>query len=200
MIRTGMISENADLNAFKADVSDVLDTYYSVRVIDVKMGHMLSDLVNVLGKYEFNRPRELAELTRALLIIEGVCTELDPTFSIAGEFEPYAKKILPTSWSPERLAEIIKSDMLDFEYIARTLPMTVRKFLSKVEEGKLAHRDLDVFSADLDMISDKLSLALIVSALIVGSSVVINTSKLLGLLGFALSAMLGVWLALKILF
>ncbi len=202
MIRTGMISENADIDAFKADVSDVLDTYYSTRIVDVKMGQMLSDLMAVLGKYDFNRPREIAELTRALLILEGVGNELYPRFNIAEEFEPYARKLLPSSWGTQRFADILKDDLLDMEYIARTFPTTVRKFLSKVEEGKLkielAHRDLDIFSADLDKISNKLSLALLVSALIVGSAVVVSASRVLGLLGFVASGLLGVWLAAKI--
>ncbi len=203
MVRTGMIGETADLDSFKADVTDVLDTYYTMRVVDVKMGQMLSDLLAVLGKYEFNRPREMAELVRALLILEGVGTELDPSFNIAEEFEPYAKKLLPSSWGTQNLGDILKDDLLDFEYIARTLPASIRKFLGKMEEGKLkielAHRDLEVFSADLDRISDKLSLAMIISALIVGSSVVVSASKLLSVVGFIASAVLGVWLAGKIL-
>jgi ubiquinone biosynthesis protein len=201
MIRTGMIKDTANTDSFKADVSDVLDQYYSVRIVDVKMGQMLSDLVDVLGRYEFNRPRELAELTRSLLIVEGMCNELDPRFNIAEEFEPYAKKILPGGWDPLKLMEIVKNDMLDFEYVARSLPTTVRRFLSKMEEGKLrielAHRDLDVFTEDLDRISDKMSLAMIVAALIVGSSLVIRTSSIIGLTGFVASAVLGIWLAFK---
>jgi ubiquinone biosynthesis protein len=191
------------MDSFKADVSDVLDTYYSVRMIDVKMGQMLSDLMGVLGKYDFNRPREIAELVRALLILEGVGTQLDPKFNIAEEFEPYAKKILPDNWSSKLLVDIIKNDILDLEYLARTFPTSVRSFMKKVEEGKirieLAHRDLDVFSEDLDRISDKLSVALIMAALIVGSSVVISVSKILGLLGFTVCGALGLWLAVKIL-
>ncbi len=202
MVRTGMINENANMSSFKADVSDVLDTYYSTSIVDIKMGQMLSDLMSVLSKYDFNRPREIAELTRALLILEGVGNELSPSFNIAEEFEPYAKKLLPSSWGTQRMADIVKDDLLDLEYIVRTLPATVRKFLGKLEEGKLkielAHRDLDSFSADLDRIGEKLSLALIVSALIVGSSVVINANKALGLLGFVISVLFGLWLGVKI--
>ena len=202
MVRTGMINENANVDMFKADVSDVLDTYYSTRIVDIKMGQMLADLMDVLGKYDFNRPREIAELTRALLILEGVGSELYPRFNIAEEFEPYAKKLLPSSWGPQRIADILKDDLLDLEYIARTFPTTIRRFLSKLEEGKLkielAHRDLEIFTSDLDRISDKLSIALVVAALIVGSSVVISASRLLGLMGFTISGLLGLWLAAKI--
>ncbi len=202
MVRTGMVTEGSKMGAFKADVSDVLDEYYSTRIVDVKMGHMLSDLTTVLGKYEFNRPREIAELTRSLLILEGMGTQLNPAFNIAEEFEPYAKKLLPSGWGARRLAEIVKNDILDLEYIAQVFPAALRSFVRKIEEGKirieLAHKDLDVFTDDLDRISDKLSVALIMAALIVGSSVVINTSRMLGLFGFVASGVLGLWLALKI--
>ena len=202
MIRTGMISDSDSSDSFKADISDVLDAYYSKKVVEVKMGQMLSDLMSVISKYQFNRPREIAELTRSLLILEGVCYSLDPKFNIAEEFEPYAKDVLPEGMSLQRLFGVIKNDALDIEYIARNLPAALRSFIKKVGEGtlkiELEHKDLMEFSSDLDRISNKLSIALLVSALIVASSIIVQVSRGIGLLGFVLSGLLGIWLVLKI--
>ncbi len=202
MLRTGMAVERDDMASFKADISDVLDAYYSKRIVDVKLGEMLSDLVTILVKYDINRPRETAELARSILILEGTCTELDPHFNIAEEFQPYAKDLLPTKWDTRKLVEVLKDDMLDLEYMARSLPLALRDFMRKMEDGRLKieleHKDLMVFSEDLDRISDKLSMALLVAALIVGSSLVLRVSTTFGLAGFLVSGMLGLWLALKI--
>ena len=204
MVRTGMVDESINMDSFKADVSDVLDAYYSKDFADVKIGQMLADLMSVIGKYEFNRPREIAELTRSLLILEGVTMSLDPKFNIAEEFAPYAKTILPQGINMQRMIGVIKNDVLDMEYIAKALPMALRSFIRKIGEGKikieLEHKDLMVFSADLDRISNKLSMALVVSALIVGSSVVMQTNHLLGIFGLFISAALGTWLLKELLY
>ncbi len=137
LIRTNMLEDSGDMDLLKADVSDLLETYYSTNIKDVKIGYMLSDLVSVISKYKFNRPRELAELTRTLLILEGVGMQLSPKFSIADEFEPYAKRILPSSLNLQKIANTITTNIIDFEYIARTFPMVIRRFLKKLDEGKI---------------------------------------------------------------
>jgi ubiquinone biosynthesis protein len=135
--------------------------------------------------------------------LEGVCNSLDPKFNIAEEFEPYAQDVLPRRLGIEKVMDVVKEEMLDLEYIARNVPSALRSFFKKVDEGKirieLEHKDLMVFSADLDRISNKLSVALLVAALIVGSSIIVPESKLLGLAGFVVSGILGLWLALKVL-
>jgi ubiquinone biosynthesis protein len=203
MIRTGMISDSDNTDSFKADVSDVLDKYYSKDIVEVKMGQMLSDLMSVIAKYNFKRPREIAELTRSLLILEGVCNNLDPEFNIAEEFEPYAQDILPRGLGADKVMDIVKGEMLDLEYIARTIPSALRSFFRKVDEGKLKieleHKDLMVFSADLDRISNKLSVAMLVSALILASAIMVKVNGTVGMVGFVVSGIVGVWLMLKIL-
>ena len=201
LIRTNIINESVNMENFKADISDVLDTYYSTQIKDVKMGHLLSDLLEVVGNYDFNRPREVAELTRALLILEGVGMQLDPKFNVAEAFEPYTKLVLSSEWNPKRMAEIVKNDVLDIQYLAKDLPMILRRFFRKMEDGRikleLEHKNLEVFSADLDRISSRLSTALILAALIVASSIIVQVNGILGVLGFVLSGALGIWHVLK---
>jgi ubiquinone biosynthesis protein len=61
----------------------------------------------------------------------------------------------------------------------------------------LAHRDLDTFTDDLDRLTDKLSMALIFAALIVGSSLIVQANTFLGLFVFVVSSIVGVWLMLR---
>lgn len=201
LIRTGMLNESSDLESLKADMSDLLDKYYSANIKDVKIGYMLSDMVFLIGKYEFNRPRELAELTRALLILDGVCTQLDPKFNISQEFAPYAKTIMPQEFDMNKFAEIINNNLIDLEYMASTLPLSLRRFIKKMEEGKLKieleHKDLTYFSTNLETVGNRLSTALILSAMIVGSALIVKSDLLLGLAGFVISIFIALVLLLK---
>jgi ubiquinone biosynthesis protein len=206
LVRTNLIGDNIDMQGLKTDLTDLLDMYYSTEIRNVKIGHMLADLMTIIGGYDFNRPRELAELTRALLILEGAGQQLDPTFNIAEEFEPFATEFLAPNFDAEKIGDIIKSNLLDFEYIARDFPNSFRKFMKKMSEGKitleLEHKNLAIITADMKNVSDRISVAMILAALIVGSSVIVLTlpDNILGLLLFAISAALGVWLVVKTLF
>ena len=203
LVRTGMLNDTPNTESLKADISDMLDKYYSTKIKDIKIGAMLTDLVSLLGKYEFNRPRELAELTRTLVILEGVGTGLDPKFSVAEEFEPYAKRVLPPSFSIQRIATTLGNNLIDIEYLARTFPVTIRRFMNKIEEGKIKiemeHKDLNFFTVSLDRISNKLSMSLLLSSLIIGSSLIVQANRTLGLVGFVVSALIGIMLILKML-
>jgi ubiquinone biosynthesis protein len=204
LMRTNMLGENADISSLKEDLSDLLDKYYSPSASDIKIGQMLSDLVSVLGKYDFNRPREVAELTSAIFIMEGMCMQLNPHFNILTEFEPYAREMMAETFDLQRFEDSLKEGLLDVQYIAKDFPTTLRRFLNKLEEGKvkieMAHRDLDTFTDDLDKISDKMSVALIFAALIVGSSLIVQANAFLGIFVFVLSSIAGVWLMLKTMF
>lgn len=201
LLRTGLIEESAETNDLKADLTDLLDTYYSPEIKDIQIGHMLADLMSIISKYDFNRPRELADLTRTLLILEGAGKQLDPKFNVAEEFEPYAKKYLIKNFDPNKLAGIIKNNLLEFQYIARDFPSAFRKFMKKVSQGKitlqLEEKNVTALTANMKDMTDRLSVALILAALIIGSSAIGQINKPLGLFFFLGSGILGIWMVLK---
>jgi ubiquinone biosynthesis protein len=204
LLRTNILSESANIGSLKEDLSDLLDKYYTPKTSEIKIGQMLSDLVSVLGRYEFNRPREIAELTSSLFILEGMCLRLDPKFNIITEFEPYARKVMAEGFSVRKFEDDLKDGLLDVQYLAKDFPTTVRRFFKKLDDGKLrielAHRDLDILTEELDRISDKLSMALIFAALIVGSSLIVQANAFLGILVFIMSSVIGILLMLRTVF
>ena len=86
----------------------------------------------------------------------------------------------------------------------------MRKVLNKIASGKIdvefEHRDLSIFSDNVERVGNKMSTAMIISALIVGSSLIMQTNKgpllfdfpVLGIIGFCISALLGLNLIFSI--
>ncbi|VVB76861.1 protein kinase UbiB [uncultured archaeon] len=201
--RMGLIDDGVDVEAFTEDMADLLDTYYSRKLEEVQMGHLLRGLFSVTDKYGVRSPRAFTELSRALFILEGVGMALNPKFNAFAEFRPYASRAAALAYSPKRLETIIRDNILDVEYMVKTFPGTLRKIMNKLESGEmkveLVHTNLASLAEDLDRMSNKLSLAMVLAAMVVGSSIVIGTSPTLGRVGFAISFVLGLWLAVKIL-
>ena len=167
------------------------------------MGHLLRGLMSVTDRYRVRSPRAFTELSRALFILEGVGRALDPSFNAFSEFAPYARKASAIAFSPKRISSIVKENYLEIEYMVRTFPGALRKILSKLEAGELkvelVHTNLASFADDLERMSNKLSLAMVLAAMVVGSSIVMGSSPTLGKAGFVVSFLLGVWLAARIL-
>lgn len=201
--RMGLVGDGVDVEAFTEDMGDLLDMYYSRRLEDVQMGRLLRGLMSVTDKYRVRSPRAFTELSRALFITEGVAEQLDPKFNAFAEFAPYAQKASSMAMSPKRLSGILKDNYLEIEYLFRTFPTALRKIMGKLEAGELkvelVHTNLASFSEDLDRMSNKLSLALVVAAALVGSSIVMSSNRALGDAGFVVSFVLGAWLVAKVL-
>jgi ubiquinone biosynthesis protein len=90
-------------------------------------------------------------------------------------------------------------------------PREWRAITTKLRKGELQIqfqiKGLDVFIREMDRSSNRLSLALLVAALIVGSSIIATMQKgytvfnipLLGLIGYITAAILGILLVISIL-
>ncbi len=201
LIRIGFVEETVDMEQFRLDLTDLFDSYYSTDIRSIDIGNMFSGLMAVIGKYEFKRPRELADLTRAILILDGLSTQLDPKFNMAEVFEPYAIKYVANAFNSKKFFETLKSNIFDIEYIAKEFPGALRRLLKKASEGKITleieHKNLENITGHLETVSDRISVALIVAALIVGSSITGQIDKALGLVFFVASSIIGIWLVLK---
>ena len=83
--------------------------------------------------------------------------------------------------------------------LTTALPEKMEKLIDKAERGKLKiqfeHKGVEKIDRRIDITTDKLTVALIISALIIGSSVVVlsNTKGLseIGKLGFVVAGILG---------
>ncbi|MFA6329738.1 MAG: AarF/ABC1/UbiB kinase family protein [Candidatus Micrarchaeia archaeon] len=199
----GMMDENVDVSAFKSEMADVMDMCYGEELEDIQMGEVLSALLSLLTRYKIRTPREFVMLSRSLVLMEGTGQMLYPGFNALEVFAPYAKNVARRRYSPQNLVELFKQNSLQIAHFVKVFPTSMRRIMSKLESGKMSiefeHKNLDVFSSDLERIGNKLVMALVVSALIVGSSLVMLTDKgpkmfdfpVLGLLGFCISGFLG---------
>lgn len=208
LVRMNLVDDSVDIEEFRADVSDLLDAYYSTKLEEVKVGSLLRELMMLVSKHGIRMPREAYMLSRAVFLVESVVSALDPKFNAAEEFKPYAEEAVAKLAGPRRLADVIGGSLFEFEYLAKTLPYGIRKLMGMLEKGQLKiefeHKNLSRFTADLERTTNRLSMSIILAALIVGSSIVMQTGKgpelfglpALGVIGFVVSALLAFWLLL----
>src|SRR5207244_3335411 len=115
-------------------------------------------------------------------------------------------------FAPRRSAARARREGWHVASIAADLPYQIHETLEQVRDGQIevgfVHKGLDEFMAKLDVLFNRLVIALIVTGGLIGSSLIgifaKNGPHVLGLhvvsvLGFGLSAVLGVWLLWSVL-
>ena len=99
-----------------------------------------------------------------------------------------------------------------FSYLslARNLPRDLKEFINRINRNKfkidLEHRGLDKFTADFDRSINRLSISLILAAMIIGSSIIMHTNKgpqllgfpVLAFTGYTVAGLIGLWLVYAI--
>ncbi len=184
----------------KADVNDLMNKYYSADLKDMHGG--IQELLKVMIKNNIQLPREFLMIGRGMTLIEDTGMKLDPDFNAITELKKLSKKIIIQKYSPTRLARVSSNYMLQIEHLAKDLPTTLNNMISKLEEGNLS---VKLKHESISEIMNQLSISLILSALIIGSSLAIMSNKgpklfdvsILGLIGFVFSAALGIVLVIQ---
>lgn len=208
LIYMGIINETVNRTALKRDVMDILDRYYGASLNDIHVGNILSELaIPLIFKYQARIPPEFTLIVRAVTLIEEVAYSLDSQFDATREFKPMVKDLLLKKFSPKNMTDLFKDNMFEMEHLVKNLPRNLNRFIAKVENGEIKVKYSEDLGENIERTSNKLVVAIIIAALLLGSSWIIQINKgpmiwgmpFLGFLGFAASGVLGVGLIIYIL-
>jgi len=175
------------------------------------IGKVILELIFVFGSHGIHVVRDYTLLAKAVISIERTSTLLDPDFSLASIGEPYVRKLNWERWNPRNLARDSAGEMRERLNQLSELPQDFQRVLHQLEDGQLPvileHRGVTRATDTVHHAFSRLSLAVIIGSLIVGSSLVINTGvepllwgyPAIGILGYLLSAAIGAYVTFDIL-
>ncbi|MDO5823319.1 AarF/ABC1/UbiB kinase family protein [Methanobrevibacter sp.] len=199
LIYMDIISQSQNTPELRADINDLLNLYYGAELKN--MDGAMEDLLNAMIKNHIVLPNEFVMIGRGIALIEDTGKKLDPNFNAAVELKKLSRKIVINKYKPERLAKISLNYLLQLEHLAKDLPDTINNTISKLEEGNI---EVKLKHEGIGQLINQLSISLILSSLIIGSSLAIIADAgpilfgfpILGLIGFVFSGVLGAYLVL----
>lgn len=211
LLSIGLSPGPIDRSTFRLELADFLERYYEVPLKQLNIGTIIDELMGIIRRYRLRFPPDLVMMTKALVINEGVGTMLYPEFNIIEHARPYAQKLMIRRLDPARQLKEFSKLVGDAVILFKKLPSDMREILTKIKKDELGirfeHRGLERLISELDRSSNRLSFAVVIAALIIGSSIVFQTGAgpklfgypLLGLAGFLLASIFGLWLLIGIL-
>ena len=201
----------ADETRLQADIGAFVDQYRGVPLKDLRMGAMLLDVTTILRDHGLSLPPDLALMIKAFLTLEGFGRQLDPDFDMAGAARPYVEKVLLARYSPRALLRRGRRGAIDALELAGDLPRELRRLLRAARRGRLNMQievtSLKAFGEQVDRAANRLTMGVVTAALVIGSSIVMNSAGggvpsrwllALGVGGFVGAALTGLWILLSI--
>ena len=205
------IGGEVDEERLESDTATLVDRYRGVPLKDLRMGTMLTDASGLLRAHGLVLPPDLALVIKAFLTLEGFGRQLDPGFDMAAEAKPWLERVLWRRLAPSVLMRRGRRGLAGMLEFGAELPRDLRRLLRAARGGRLGARidipTLDAFGDRIDSAASRLTMGVITAALIIGSSIVMNSVgggarnqwlMALGVAGFVGAAALGVWIVYSI--
>ena len=200
LIRMDILNEKTDINILKTDLNDLFAKYYGVELS--RFNGIIEDLLFLMQKYDVKLPNEFVLMARGLSMVENLGLRLDPNIDVVAILKPFARKLMVQRYNPFKMAINAKNSFFTFEHVLRSLPSLISKTIYKIEEGEVT---VNIEVKHISEIANQLSLAIIIAALLVGSSLVMLVDvgprfygmPVLGFVGFTISLALGVFTVLR---
>ena len=196
---------DADVDAFVRQTKDIISGVIYKPTSKKGIAIAFYDVVLAGARHGMLFPTDLVLLGKAFLALETMGLALYPDIDLDAAFRPFVGKVLASELSPKRLTSVVQADAFDSLYFLKHLPDRTRALFERLERGtlgvKIDLQELHDLKAEFDRQNDVRVLSLLVIAAMIASAIVLRLDDTtaflrpsLGMLGFAVSSVLAVWL------
>jgi ubiquinone biosynthesis protein len=210
LLRISSAKEAIDQRGLERELLDILDSYYAVPIKEMNIGQLLMAITELLRTYRLRLPPDLVIMIKALVTAEGTARLIYPDLDVVSEAKDYISSLVLERFKPESLWRSFRFALSEFFSLKKELPRRMVQILNKVDSGDLTlgfrHENLGPLRNTLDNITNRLTFGIIIAAMIIGSSMIITTGigpflfgfPALGVMGYLISGLLGLWLIFNI--
>lgn len=207
----GIKRGNVDFRRLHAEIEQIYHQYSEVSLGDLRLTALLEDTYRAARENNLAMPRGFAMLMRGLVSLEGTVSRLAPGVNIMELAVPYARGLMFRQWDLRQVVEEQIESVLALSRSGLKLPVRLLEVADLMLAGRLKTQlelaNLDQLAGHMSKMANRMVFGLVVSALIIGSSMLINADvgpqvlnmPALGLVGFLGAAFMGLWLLISIL-
>ncbi len=210
LLAIGISSHYVKRDELVRDVARLEKKYYGRPLAQIKLGESMAELLELSTRYQVRIPAELSLVVKMLMTVESIVTQMDPQLSLVKIAEPYGRRVWLQRFSPRRLNQMVRRSLADYARVMKNIPTDLEKILAMISEGELRAKmeimNMEKVTAKFDVMSNRLSLAIILASLLMGTALIAEKANSIILtrlpvveLGFLAAFILGLFLAWSIL-
>lgn len=206
----GLVVQKVDKFSLRQDLDELLELYSDRPFKTISLAKMNQQILEIMMRHKMAIPSNLVMMLRSISIAESVGKQLEPDFDMFSLVQPFVRKIYLKLYSPRRWKERGVNVMDESVELVEHLPHHLSDLLRKLREGqfevKLEHHNLEEITQEMKGSSNRIAASLIIAALIVGSSLIlqqgigptISNISIIGIIGYIIAGVLGLGLIISI--
>jgi ubiquinone biosynthesis protein len=178
--KLGLEFRAEDIEPLKDELYAALREYQTSELGQLNVGSAMDSLPKIMQKYNVMVPGSLMMVLKVIWMIFAVAVKLDPGFNFNQRVKPYFDEIIEGSvLSPDTLKKLPLSFMEMAEGFMN-IPKALNHMLNTVGKGdfklEIEANDLKTLSTSIQQASGRIMIAMIIAAIVVGSSIVVHAS------------------------
>jgi ubiquinone biosynthesis protein len=211
LIRMGATAEQVDRAGLRRDVARMLRKYQGLPLKAINTSEVIEEAMSITFRHHLHMPSEYWLLGKTLGMMEGVGLKLTPDFDFFAVSEPYVRRFTWQMVSPRTWGSSLLKGASDWAELMGLIPRVGSQLLARAERGELeitlSHKELDQALVRLDRSANRLSLSILLAALIVGLALFVpafnlarqwGLATILVITSFIGASLLGLWLIFSI--
>ncbi len=208
----GMAGDSFRDEPFEAAIKQIVEAREGSTVENLKIGSLVMDVTGVCGEHDLHIPDAVFMIGKMLLNLDIIGNTLAPEFNPDASIRRHLGELARKRLDHHLSVGNIVSYLTDVKELFSETPGRINRVLDKVADNKLK-LEVDAIDEELLLkgfhrVANRITVGLILSALIVGASMLMNIESKFTLLGypglamifFSIAAVGGLVLVFRILF
>ena len=162
-------------------VDEFLSKYSGRSMEHMDLSVMVGDLLGLVRNNNLTMPPDQAMLLKVFVSLEGAFKKLDPGFDMMVAMQPTLQEAVINQFSPQALGKRGLKVLLQYVELLTDLPKEIRRGIQSVKSGNLQVRidlnHLDDLQKSVARASNRLAVAVITAALVIGTAIVMSFAK-----------------------
>ena len=194
----------------EGEIADFMHQHLFRPLGQLDAGLMFSQLLSITTKFELRVAPSYFVMLKSLSLTESIVKKFHPDHDVIGQAGPILRQIRLRRMHPRRISETLLEFGLEVGDLLREFPGEAKRVINILKHGDakvtFRHDGLEPAVQAWDRVSNRLSFAIVLASLIVGSSLIIHAGipptwqgiPIIGLVGFILAALMGFTLLIAI--
>jgi ubiquinone biosynthesis protein len=212
--------DRIDMDAFRIDLKDVSEPFYGRSLQTISAKDVYDQVMQVVLKHQIRLPRNYLLLLKTFIQTEALGKILDSNASLLEVTKPYAKALLERGYDAQKILSNMGRDVRNLSGVMRLVPKFLNDILKTSAQGKhrveVEHTGIQGLDDKFEKSLNRLVVGLVISASLIAAALVLNATSgnlafninlwgytlplttLLGIVGYSMATVLGLWLVLSI--
>jgi ubiquinone biosynthesis protein len=192
---------------FLNELREMYYRYYGASLAEIDPLQVIREAFQLIYSMNLQLPTRFLLLDKAIATLGSVGVDLYPDFNVFEVARPYARSLLMERFGPRRMAARARKESLKLGQVALELPYQIHDVLQEMRDGQIevgfVHKGLEDLLNRMDVVFNRLVIAMIVAGGLIGSSLIgifatagphLLGVNVISVIGFTVSGLLGLWL------